>query len=77
MISGHRDTHFQFLQYLQKDDLIDVEWPTGDRTSYTIQELTLVESRHTHLANHDEVEILTLTTCYPFDALVPGGHCAM
>ncbi|MDR4460199.1 MAG: class GN sortase [Nitrospirales bacterium] len=73
VISGHRDTHFQFLQYLQKDDRIEVEWPTGKRASYTVQELTVVDSRHTRLANHPDSEALILTTCYPFDAIVPGG----
>jgi sortase A len=73
VVSGHRDTHFQFLQYLQKDDLLYVEWPTGHQASYTVQELTVVDSRHTRLASHDDAEALILTTCFPFDALIPGG----
>lgn len=73
IISGHRDTHFQFLQYLQKDDLISVEWPTGNRTSYTVQELTVVDSRHTRLTHPADSEALILTTCFPFDAILPGG----
>jgi sortase A len=73
LLSGHRDTHFQFLQFLQEDDRIDVEWPSGDRTSYTVQEFTVVDSRHNRLANHDDADTLILTTCYPFDAIVPGG----
>jgi len=73
MLSGHRDTHFQFLQHLQKDDLIYIEWPTGHRTSYSVQEFREVDSRHNRLANHDDGEALILMTCFPFDALVPGG----
>ena len=73
MISGHRDTHFQFLQHLQENDLIHMEWPTGHRTSYTVQELTVVDSRHIRLANHPDSDALILTTCYPFDAIDPGG----
>ncbi|MCW5785209.1 MAG: class GN sortase [Nitrospirales bacterium] len=73
VLSGHRDTHFQFLQHLQENDLIEVEWPTGHRTSYTVQELTVVDSRHIRLANHPDSDALILTTCYPFDAIVPGG----
>jgi sortase A len=73
VLSGHRDTHFQFLQYLQKNDLVDVEWPTGNRTSYFIQELMVVDSRHTRLANPADPDALLLTTCYPFDTIVPGG----
>ncbi|MEO6202270.1 MAG: class GN sortase [Nitrospirales bacterium] len=73
VLSGHRDTHFQFLQYLLEDDLIYLEWPTGHRTVYTVQELTVVDSRHTRLASDADAETLILTTCYPFDAIVPGG----
>ena len=73
VVSGHRDTHFQFLQHLQEDDRLYVESPDGSRTSYTIQELTVVDSRLTLLAHHDDADTLLLTTCYPFDALVPGG----
>ena len=73
VLSGHRDTHFQFLQHLQENDLIEVEWPTGHRTSYTVQELTVVDSRHIRLANHPDSDALILTTCYPFDAILPGG----
>ncbi|GJL60787.1 MAG: class GN sortase [Nitrospirales bacterium] len=73
LLSGHRETHFQFLQFLQENDRIDLEWPTGGRTSYTVQRLTVVDSRHTHLRRHSNDEALILTTCYPFDAIVPGG----
>jgi sortase A len=73
ILSGHRDTHFQFLQYLQKGDLLFVEWPTGHQASYTVQELAVVDSRHTRLVSHDDAEAVILTTCFPFDAIVPGG----
>ncbi len=73
VLSGHRDTHFQFLEHLQKNDLIYLEWPTGDRTAYSVQELTVVDSRHTRLRQHADDEALILTTCYPFDAIVPEG----
>ncbi|WP_342349709.1 class GN sortase [uncultured Nitrospira sp.] len=73
VLSGHRDTHFQFLQHLQQNDLIYLEWPTGHQTSYRVQALTVVDSRQTRLTYHDDVEALILTTCFPFDALLPGG----
>lgn len=73
VVSGHRDTHFQFLQHLQENDLLYVEWPTGHQTAYTVQKLTVVDSRHTRLPNHADSEALILTTCFPFDAILPGG----
>ena len=33
----------------------------------------MVDSRQTRLAHHDDVEALILTTCFPFDAILPGG----
>jgi sortase A len=73
VVSGHRDTHFQFLQHLQKDELLYMEWPTGHQVSYIVQELTVVDSRLSRLPDHDDSEALILTTCFPFDAIVPGG----
>jgi len=73
VLSGHRDTHFRFLRHLQENDRLSVEWPTGHRTAYAVQELTVVDSRQTRLANPDDVEALLLTTCFPFDAILPGG----
>ena len=72
-MSGHRDTHFQFLQHLQEDDVLYVEGPSGHRNPFTVQELSVVDSRHTRLSHHTDTEALTLTTCFPFDAIVPGG----
>ncbi|MEO8325435.1 MAG: sortase [Nitrospirota bacterium] len=68
-----RQRRFRFLQYLQQDDLLSVESLDGIRTSYIVQDLTVVDSRHTRLAHHDDVEALILTTCFPFNAIVPGG----
>lgn len=68
-----RQGTFQFLEHLQKDDLLSMEWPTGHRTFDTVQELTVLDSRHTRLAHHDDTKALILTTCFPFKALIPGG----
>ena len=61
------------MEYLQQDNLLSVESLDGIRTPYTVQALTVVDSRHTNLAHHEDVEALILTTCFPFNALVPGG----
>lgn len=73
ILSGHRDTHFQFLQHLRTDDVLSLESPDGHHTSYAVREVKVVDSRLTRLAHHDDVDTLLLTTCFPFDALVPGG----
>jgi sortase A len=73
ILSGHRDTHFQFLRQLKINDLLYVESRNGSRAAYTVRELSVADSGRTRLIIQDGAQELLLTTCYPFDALVPGG----
>jgi sortase A len=72
IISGHRDTHFRFLQYVRPGTLVivtDVDHVRHYRVS------------HKQIANASTDAInpaampggLVLVTCYPFDALQAGG----
>ena len=71
MISGHRDTHFRFLQALEIDDRLLVQ--TREKTSsFRITHFQVVDSSYT-LAAETEENSLVLVTCYPFDAITPGG----
>lgn len=71
IISGHRDTHFAFLRALRVDDRITLDTGRGART-YRITGTDIVDVRTTRLdANGNDT--LLLVTCYPFNALVPGG----
>jgi len=72
ILSGHRDTHFSFLQELRIGDLLRLHTPTEIR-DYRVNWLEAVDSRVQQLVIDDSVERLTLLTCYPFDALTPGG----
>ncbi|MCF6288733.1 MAG: class GN sortase [Proteobacteria bacterium] len=71
IISGHRDSHFAYLQELQYGDIIMVQTPEK-LMSYQVTSLQIVDSKYQQLPikNQDE---LVLTTCYPFDALQAGG----
>ncbi len=73
IVSGHRDTHFEFLQHLREHDLLQLKSATENHVSYTVQELLVVDSRDTNLRLNPDGETLVLTTCYPFEALIPGG----
>ncbi len=73
VIAGHRDTHFQFLQYLEKGDAILVEIPAGRRHIYEVTAVDVVDSRRGSLILDTEEAMMSLVTCYPFDALDPGG----
>jgi len=72
MISGHRDTHFNFLQELKLNDIIYVQ--TADKiVQYRIYDFKIVDSKTFTLASSSDEHILVLVTCYPFDAIRPGG----
>ncbi len=72
VISAHRDTHFAFLRELAPGDRVWLQNARG-RYAYEIERLDVVDARVTRIAPDGDDARLTLVTCYPFDALVPGG----
>jgi len=73
VIAGHRDTHFRFLKDIQRGELIQLQSLTGKMIQYKVSETIIVDEKQTeYLANTSE-NTLTLITCYPFDAIRPGG----
>jgi len=73
VVSGHRDTHFRFLRDLRAGDRIEVTRPDGSRKEYRVTETRVVEQSETGLLRDTDEARLTLITCWPFDALRPGG----
>ena len=73
IIAGHRDTHFQFLQYLKVGETLQVELPDGNRHLYQVTSVDVVDSRRGSLILDTDEPTLSLVTCYPFDAMQPGG----
>jgi sortase A len=73
VLSGHRDTQFEALRGLVRGDAVVVETPDGKRHTYRVAELAVVDRCDTRLLEPTPGESLTLVTCYPFDAVVPGG----
>lgn len=73
IISGHRDTHFRFLENVKKDDMVVLEDVHGGVHTYRITNSEVVDSRSHGLRLQGEEARLTLVTCWPFDAVVPGG----
>ena len=71
VISGHRDTHFAFLQTLAPGDAIELDAPDGTRR-YRVTALRVADTRREALALGAD-DALLLVTCWPFDAVVPGG----
>jgi len=72
ILSGHRDTHFGFLKELKTGDLLRLHTTTEIR-DYRVSWQEAVDSRHQQLIIDDSVDRLTLLTCYPFEAVMPGG----
>jgi sortase A len=73
VIAGHRDTHFQFLKDVQLGELLKVESNKGMRHLYKVVGVDIVDSRKGSLLLDTETAMLSLVTCYPFDAREPGG----
>jgi sortase A len=72
VIVAHRDTHFAFLRELHPDDEIDVEIAKGNAARYRVREVTIVDKVETRVLDAADAPQLTLITCYPFDAVLPG-----
>jgi sortase A len=73
VIAGHRDTHFQFLKYLMIGESLQVEMPDGRNHLYRVTGVDVVDSRRGRLVLDTDDALLSLVTCYPFDAAAAGG----
>ncbi len=73
LLSGHRDTHFRFLDKLVPGDEIRVQGADGAWRAYRVRGSQVVDARRAWMLADDGAPRLTLVTCYPFDAIVPGG----
>jgi sortase A len=73
VISGHRDTHFRFLRSLRVGDAVVIEQPDGRRRRFVVADTRVVDRRDRSIVADTGDSRLTLVTCFPFDALRPGG----
>ena len=73
VISAHRDTHFRFLRDVAVGDALIVEGAAGKRFSYRVRAIDIADQRDLRFPRLTPEPTLTLVTCYPFDAVEPGG----
>lgn len=73
IIAGHRDTHFRFLQYMDVGEVFQVDLPNGRRHLYEVTAVDVVDSRRGSLVLDTDEAMMSLVTCYPFDAQRAGG----
>lgn len=73
VIAGHRDTHFRFLRNVEKGELLNIESVDGRKHVYKVLGAEIVDSRKGGLVLDTDAAMLTLVTCYPFEARTAGG----
>ena len=71
VISGHRDTHFAFLRDLAAGDRITLQGAQAS-AHYRVIDTRIADATRETLRVGDDDSLL-LVTCWPFDAVVPGG----
>ena len=72
VIAGHRDTHFNFLQHLDVGESLVIETASGRKHLYKVTNIEVIDSRRGSLLLDTEESLLSLVTCYPFEAVEPG-----
>jgi sortase A len=72
LISGHRDTHFRFLQDLRLGDELVVE-RTGGTSRYVVSGFRVIDIDRAPLVLDSGADQLVLATCFPFRDWTAGG----
>ncbi len=74
IVSGHRDTSFRFLADLAVGDEIRIQRGDGSWMNFRMTAGAVLDERNARLPLLVNGPVrLALTTCYPFDAIRPGG----
>lgn len=73
ILTGHRDTHFRFLEKLQAGETILLQARTGVWDRFTVRDHQIVDSRKATISTRKDQRQLILVTCYPFHPIEPGG----
>ncbi|WP_299394803.1 class GN sortase [Pelagibius sp.] len=74
VLGGHRDTHFAFLRHMEPGSRFRLQDRSGAWRDYRVQGHAVLDVRQEVILRPGEGRhLLTLVTCYPFDAVAPGG----
>lgn len=74
VIAGHRDTHFSRLDGLQVGHVLTVQDEDGGVHEYRVADWAVVDENDTTVLAAAGRRTLVLITCYPLDAIEPGGR---
>jgi sortase A len=73
ILTGHRDTHFGFLEHLALGDRLTLQTGNGSLQSFRVRERRIVDHRTALISMQRDEPSLVLVTCYPFHTPMPGG----
>ncbi|MDX1584816.1 MAG: class GN sortase, partial [Thermoanaerobaculia bacterium] len=73
VLAGHRDTHFRVLEEVTRGDRLEIDTLDGRTVAYVVTSVQIVMEDEVGVLRQDDRRRLTLVTCYPFDAIRPGG----
>lgn len=66
VIGGHRDTHFEFLQYAMIGDEFTIELADGANHRFQVKEIVIADVRESKIALDSSISKIALVACYPF-----------
>ncbi len=75
IIAGHRDTSFRFFGALSPGDPVRLQSANGKWKTYRVTGRMIVDTRQSWSPPEPgpDSSMLTLVTCWPLDAIIPGG----
>ncbi len=74
VIAGHRDTHFEFLENIVIDDRFQIQTRRGTWQTYLVSNIDIIDTTENDTWLLDQsLDTIYLVTCFPFDAINPGG----
>lgn len=72
ILSGHRDSHFEYLRHLKIGDEIITKTKSSTQ-KFNVTSTRIIDMTIEKLPIKNTQELL-LTTCYPFDSIISGGN---
>lgn len=73
ILTGHRDTHFAFLERVRPGEHLSLQAMDGSLHDYRVRDRRIVDSRTGIIRLDQERQALVLVTCYPSDSPLSGG----
>ena len=73
IIAAHRDTHFRALAQIAIGDRLVLEQRDGTLDTFEVTALDVIDTRQASLRLEADEPVIALVTCYPFEAVAPGG----